>query len=127
MQNAINTDDLPWIPLRPGVAFKALRFFPDDAGWVQLLRVDPGVTIALHRHTGEVHAWHLQGARKLHTGEVVGAGAYVYEAPGNADWWTSVGPEPLIVHVVVYGAVEYLDGNGAVTSRVTASTLRALT
>jgi hypothetical protein len=114
----VDSEEIPWIPLRAGLAFKPLRFSPRDEGWVVLLRVDPGTVIARHRHTGAVHAYHLQGQRKLlDTGAIVGAGSYVYEPPGNVDSWMALGDTPLIAHVVAWGAVEYCDAVGNVVHR----------
>lgn len=116
-------DAAPWVPLSPGKSFKPLRFLREDRGFVELLRLEPGETIPLHRHTGEVHAFNLEGSRQLCTGEVIGPGGYVYEPAGNTDWWKVVGDAPLVVLVVVTGAVEYLDPDGGVTARYTAQTL----
>ena len=116
-------DAVPWVPLSAGKSFKPLRFLREDRGFAELLRLEPGATIPLHRHTGEIHAFNLEGTRQLCTGEVIGPGGYVYEPTGNTDWWTVVGDVPLVVLVVVMGAVEYLDSDGAVTHRYTAQTL----
>lgn len=113
----VHADALPWIPLRPGLAFKPLAFTRGGEGWSILLRVDPGTVIARHRHTGEVHAYHLQGQRRLDGGEVLGPGTYLYEAPGNEDHWSAVGDEPLVALLVATGAVEYLGEDGAIASR----------
>lgn len=118
--------DLPWVPLSPGKAFKPLRFLRGNRGFVELLRLDPGSEIPLHRHTGEVHAVNLHGSRELGTGELIGPGDYVYEPPGNTDSWKVVGDVPLVVLVVVTGAVEYLGPNHEVTARFTADRLDAL-
>jgi 2,4'-dihydroxyacetophenone dioxygenase len=66
-----------------------------------LLRLEPGAEIATHRHTGEVHAFNLEGSRQLSSGEIIGPGDYVYEPLGNMDSWKVVGdvstrlsPEP---------------------------------
>ncbi|ALN78492.1 cupin domain-containing protein [Lysobacter antibioticus] len=118
--------DLPWIPSStPGKAAKPLRFLADDQGFVELLRMDPGVVMPLHRHTGEIHAYNLSGSRLLCTGELIGPGDYVYEPPGNTDWWKIVGDEPMIALVVVMGAVEFLGPGGVVRMRATAETQRA--
>ncbi|HEX6929799.1 MAG TPA: cupin domain-containing protein [Gammaproteobacteria bacterium] len=117
---------VPWVPLGEGKAFKPLRFMGDDRGFVELLRLEPGVEIAWHRHTGEVHAFNLQGTRELHTGERIARGDYVYEPVGNTDTWKAVGTDPLIVLVVVMGAVEYLGPGNTVSARYTAETLREL-
>jgi quercetin dioxygenase-like cupin family protein len=121
-------ESLPWQPLRPGFSTKLLRGGGDDDTRVQLLRLEPGVVIPRHRHTGEVHAWNLAGQRKLlDSGEIIGPGGYVYEPAGNVDSWMAVGDEPLIVFVTVRGAIEYVDeagqpiGQRTSTASVTAS------
>jgi 2,4'-dihydroxyacetophenone dioxygenase len=116
----------PWVPLSPGKSFKPLRFLRDNRGFVELLRLEPGAEIPLHRHTGEVHAINLEGARQLNTGEVIGPGGYVYEPVGNTDSWKVVGDTPLVLLVVVMGAVEYLGADRTVTARYTSDTLMDL-
>lgn len=117
----IDTDRMPWIPMGPpGLSFKPLRFFRDDAGWMYLFRLEPGTLIPRHRHTGEVHGFNVAGRRKLlDTGEVIGPGTYVYEPPGNVDSWMAVGDEPVVLLVTVRGAIEYLGKDGEVAGRVT--------
>lgn len=120
-------DTLPWIPLGPGESFKPLRFLPGDRGRALLLRLEPGTVVPRHRHLGEVHGFNLAGHRKLvETGEIVGPGGYVYEPPGNVDSWMAVGDEPVIVHIVAFGAMEYLDENGKVLRSDKPSSLREL-
>lgn len=115
--------DIPWVPSPvPGKSSKPLRFLRDDRGFVELLRMEPGVAMPRHRHTGETHAFNLSGSRQLSSGEVIGAGDYVYEPPGNVDAWHVVGNEPLVALVVVMGEVEDLDLDGNVRGRATAST-----
>ena len=114
---------VPWVPLGADKAFKPLRFFRDNRGFVELLRLQPGAVIPLHRHTGEVHAFNLQGSRRICTGEIVGPGGYVHEPAGNTDSWQVHGEEELVVMVVVMGAVEYLADDGHVSKRYSADTL----
>ena len=111
--------DGPWIADGPGKWSRPLRFLKDDRGWVELMRLEPGVKVGLHRHTGEVHAYNLEGQRRLASGEVVGPGDYVHEPAGNVDWWEVVGDVPLVVMVVVMGAVEYISYDGVVKRRIT--------
>lgn len=108
-----------WIPEGPGKWSRPLRFMNNGRGWVELMRLDPGVRLGLHRHTGDIHALNLQGERRLCTGEVVGPGDYVHESAGNVDWWEAIGDETLIVFVVVNGTVEYLRAGGEVTRTIT--------
>jgi 2,4'-dihydroxyacetophenone dioxygenase len=122
----LRTADLDWIPLSPGLAFKPITFLPGDAGYQLLLRVDPGTVIPRHRHTGEVHALVLSGARRIvgETDDIV-AGTYVYEPAGNVDSWRAVGDEPCVIHIEVNGRIEYLDDAGAVVRHTDATTARA--
>jgi len=109
----VHTANMAWIPTGPGKSFRPLRFERD--GWSELMRLEPGSLVALHRHTGEVHAFNLSGTRQiLGTDEIIGEGDYVYEPTGNADSWQAVGDRPCVVQIRVVGAVEYLDRSGAV-------------
>jgi anti-sigma factor ChrR (cupin superfamily) len=117
--------DTPWVPLGPGRALKPIRFLSEDRGYVALMQVDPGVAIPPHRHTGETHALTLSGRRELADGVQVGPGDYVYEPAGNTDTWKTVGEAPVIVLIVVYGAVEYLTPQGAVAARYSAAGMEA--
>lgn len=107
-----------WIPEGEGKWSLPIQFLPDGAGWVELMRLDPGVLVSRHRHRGEVHALNLQGVRRLSDGRTIFPGDYVYEPAGNVDFWQAVGEETLIVHVVVRGDVEYLADDGSVTQRI---------
>lgn len=115
----LRADLVPWVERRPGLAFKPLCFLRGGRGWSGLLRVAPGTVIPRHRHTGEIHAYHLQGTRKLDTGMLIGPGAYVYEPAGNVDSWSAVGDIDMIAHVTVYGAIEYLSEDDRVLATVT--------
>jgi len=110
------------MPGGPGKSSKPLRFLGGGRGFVELLRLEAGTVMPLHRHTGDVHAYNLQGSRVLCTGELIEHGQYVYEPPGNTDSWQAVGEEPLVVLVVVTGDVEYLDARQRVKLRVNAAT-----
>lgn len=123
VQCAVDPACLPWVPLGPGKAFKPLAFLRGDRGFVELLRLDPGTHIPLHRHSGEVHAFNLRGSRRLDTGELIGPGGYVHEPAGNIDSWTVAGDEPLELLVVVMGVVEYLSADHQVSDRFDASRL----
>lgn len=108
-----------WMPEGEGKWSLPIQFLPDGAGWVELMRLAPGVRLGLHRHTGEVHALTLAGERRLNDGRVVRAGDYIHEPAGNVDWWEATGDEELLVHVVVKGSVEYLGAHHSVLQRIT--------
>jgi len=112
----------PWIPGGPGKFSKPLRFMSGNRGFVELLRLEPGIKMPVHRHTGEVHAFNLEGSRQLCTGEVINAGQYVYEPAGNIDSWIAIGDRPVVVFVVVMGEVEFYDEHHGVRLRVSALT-----
>ena len=118
----VDTDGMPWIATGPGKSFRPLRFAAD--GWSELMRLEPGSSVALHRHTGEVHAFNIRGTR-----EILGSG----ELSDRAATCTSrrrrmgrVGDEPCVVHIKVAGTIEYLDDNGQVIESVNAETQRAV-
>lgn len=116
---------MPWIPTGPGKSFRPLRFAAD--GWSELMRLEPGSVVAVHRHIGEVHAFNLAGTREVFgTGEQVCPGNYVYEPAGTVDGWRAIGDEPCVVQIKVADAIEYLGGDGQVIESVTAETQRAL-
>jgi len=122
---AVDPESIPWIPLGPGESFKPLCFLPADRGRVLLLRLEPGTIVPRHRHSGEVHGLNIKGQRQLlETGELVGPGGYVYEPAGNVDSWMAIGDEPVIVHIIAHGTLEYLDENDQVLRRDSASSLR---
>jgi 2,4'-dihydroxyacetophenone dioxygenase len=110
-----------WIPEGPGKWALPLQFLAEGAGWVEIMRLEPGIRVGLHRHTGEVHALTLAGARRLNDGRVVRAGDYIHEPAGNVDWWEAIGDDHLLVYVVVMGAVEYLGPHRTVLKRITAA------
>lgn len=117
------TAEVPWIPsATPGKSARPLRFLAGNRGFVELLRMEPGVVMPMHRHAGEIHAYNISGSRRLCTGEVIGPGDYVYEPSGNADWWKIVGDETMVALVVVMGRVEFLAPDGSVRACVTADT-----
>jgi quercetin dioxygenase-like cupin family protein len=120
----LHTQDLPWMPLEPGVWIRPLRLVGEQRSLQ--LKVDPGVVIGRHRHSGYVHAFNVSGSRRLGNGAVAGPGAYVYEPPGNEDSWRCVGDEPCVVQIAMTGRLEYLDAHGAVTSLTDTPSLRQL-
>lgn len=120
---SLSTSDMEWIPTGDGKSFRPLRFEPD--GWSELMRLEPGSVVALHQHTGEVHAYGLSGAREiLGTSEIAGPGSYSYEPAGNTDTWRAVGDQPCVLHIKVTGAVQYLGPDGEVTETINAASQR---
>jgi len=120
----VRSADFPWIPTGAGKSFRPLHFEP--AGWSELMRLEPGSSVATHRHTGAVHAYTLSGARQiLGSGELLGPGDFVYEPAGLVDAWQAVGEQPCIVHIQVSGAIEYLDEAGSVIATIDSASQHA--
>lgn len=120
----VKAEEIDWVPLREGLSFRPLHFAAD--GYSLQLRLQPGTTIARHRHTGEVNAFQLSGAREIiDTGEIIGPGTFVHEPRGNNDTWRSVGDEPCIIQISVKGRVEYVDANGNVLKHTDTFTAQA--
>jgi 2,4'-dihydroxyacetophenone dioxygenase len=91
------------------------------------MRLEPGSVVALHRYTGEVHAYGLSGTRQiLGTGETAGPGSYAYEPAGTVDAWQTAGERPCVLHLKITGAIEYLDDSGQVTETVNSASQRAV-
>lgn len=123
----VDSQAMDWVPAGAGLAFKPLAFLPNNGGWIQLLRLEPGTTIPLHRHTGEVHALNLSGHRVVAgTEATIGPYTYVHECAGDVDTWTAVGSEPCVVHVEVHGTVDYLNEDGTIELVVDAELQRQL-
>ena len=55
-------DQLPFVTFADGIKFQLLKVDIENALWVVRVRFDPGVTIQKHKHTGDVHAFTLEGA-----------------------------------------------------------------
>jgi len=123
-ERVVRTAAMPWIPTGPGKAFRPLRFGTD--GWLEIMRLEPGARVTLHRHNGSVDALTLAGSRRLLDGRTVGVGDYVHEPAGTIDAWEATGDEPCLVVLAISGAVEYLDADGRVTGRVDSASQRAL-
>jgi len=119
----LDTDAMPWIPTGPGKSFRPLRFEP--GGWSELMRLEPGSGAPLHRHSGEVHAYCLSGAREIiGTGEIAGPGSYVYEPAGTVDAWRATGDGPCVLLLKITGTIEYVDADGRVVETIDTGTQR---
>lgn len=66
----------------PGVEYKSLRFDRDTGAGAVLLRMAPGTSYPVHRHTAGEDVYVLDGI--LIVGEErLGAGSYLYSPPGS--------------------------------------------
>jgi hypothetical protein len=122
----VRSHALPWVPSPvTGKSARPLCFLRDGAGFVELLRMEPGIAMPPHRHTGPTHVYQLEGRRRLVDGTVLGPGDYVYEPAGHVDAWEVIGDVPMVALVVVLGDVEDLAPDGSVRGRATTASRRA--
>lgn len=109
---AIQSDDLPWVPQGERVWFKPLRFDLTSGRWVNLIRMTGDGKVNRHRHTGgQVLGYCIRGSwRYLEREWVARPGTFVYEPPG--DIHTLVledGNEEMVTLFILEGVVQYLD------------------
>ncbi len=109
---AIQSDEMPWVPQGERVWFKPLRFDLTSGRWVNLIRMTGDGRVNRHRHTGgQVLGYCIQGSwRYLEREWVARPGTFIYEPPG--DIHTLVledGNEEMITLFLLEGVVQYLD------------------
>ena len=109
---AIQSDELPWVPQGERVWFKPLRFDLTSGRWVNLIRMTGDGRVNRHRHTGgQVLGYCIRGSwRYLEREWVARPGTFVYEPPG--DIHTLVledGNEEMVTLFILEGVVQYLD------------------
>jgi 2,4'-dihydroxyacetophenone dioxygenase len=107
---AIDIDDIPWVPQSERVWFKPVRFDLATGRWINLLKIKPGGKVNRHRHTGgQVMAYTIQGEwRYLERTWVAKPGTFVYEPPGDIHTLTVDGDEEMITLFILEGTVQYL-------------------
>ncbi|EGQ26567.1 cupin 2 barrel protein [Sporosarcina newyorkensis 2681] len=108
---AINSNEIPWIPQTERSWFKPLRFDLTTGSWINLLKVKPGGIVNRHRHTGgKVIAYTLQGQwRYLEREWVAKPGTFVFEPPGDIHTLTVDGEEDMITLFILEGSLQYLN------------------
>jgi 2,4'-dihydroxyacetophenone dioxygenase len=117
-----DTEALPWAENwagDPAIRLKLLMADIEGQRFAVRMQFAPGLTVAPHKHTGEVHAFTTAGRWNYleypHSPDNV-AGSYLFEPPGTAHT-LQVSPdvgEPTDVLFVIYGAMLHLDADGAV-------------
>ncbi len=113
---AIQSDDLPWVPQGDRVWFKPLRFDLANGRWVNLLKVTGGGKVNRHRHSGgQVLGFCIQGS--WHYEErawVARPGTFVYEPPGDIHTLVVDGAEDMMTLFLLEGVIQYLDDDNNV-------------
>lgn len=119
--------ELPFVDVGDGTHLQVLHTDIEKGLWVVRTRYEPGVTIARHKHTGEVFAFTLAGSWKyLEYPEINRAGSYLYEPAGSIH--TLHVPEDneglTDVWFAIYGANLNLDADGNVEMVIDAGLIR---
>jgi hypothetical protein len=126
----VGIDEVPWVPnpAVPGASMRLLQADTERGLYVTAGRLDAGIEVGIHRHTGAVHMFTLSGAWRYLEHEYVNrAGSYLYEPEGSVHTF-SVLPDQGITETltVIYGETQYLDPAGEVIATTNAATnLRA--
>lgn len=117
-----DTDALPWAENwagDPGIRLKLLMADIEGQRFAVRMQFAPGLTVAPHKHTGEVHAFTRAGRWNYleypDSPDNV-AGSYLFEPPGTTHT-LQISPdagEPTDVLFVIYGAMLHLGADGAV-------------
>jgi len=77
-------NELPFVKIAEGAELQLLQVDIEAGLWVIRTRLHPGVTLAKHKHTGEVFAFTIAGEWKyLEYPEISTAGSYLFEPAGS--------------------------------------------
>jgi 2,4'-dihydroxyacetophenone dioxygenase len=110
---AIHSDDIPWVPQGDNVYFKPLRFDLVSGRWINLIKIEGSGTINRHRHSGgQVLGYVLEGSwRYLERGWVATPGTLVYEPPGDIHTLIVDSDEGMTTLFILEGTIQYIDDN----------------
>lgn len=108
---AIHSDEIPWVPQGERVWFKPLRFDLVNGRWINLLKVSGGGKVNRHRHSGgQVLGYVIQGSwRYLEREWVARPGTLIYEPPGDIHTLVVDGAEDMLTLFMLEGVIQYLD------------------
>jgi 2,4'-dihydroxyacetophenone dioxygenase len=108
---AIQSDELPWVPQGENVWYKPLRFDLANGRWVNLLKVTKSGKVNRHRHSGgQVLGFVISGSWHYVEREwVARPGTFVYEPPGDIHTLVVDGAEEMQTLFILEGVIQYLD------------------
>lgn len=116
---AIQSDEIPWVPQGDRVWYKPLRFDFATGRWANLLKVTGGGVVNRHRHSGgQVLGFCIEGSwHYLERDWVARPGTFVYEPPGDIHTLVTDTDAGMITLFLLEGVVEYLDNEDKVLYR----------
>jgi 2,4'-dihydroxyacetophenone dioxygenase len=108
---AIQSDEIPWVPQGENVWFKPLRFDLANGRWVNLLKVTKQGKVNRHRHSGgQVLGFVINGSwHYLEREWVARPGTFVYEPPGDIHTLVVDSAEEMQTLFILEGVIQYLD------------------
>jgi quercetin dioxygenase-like cupin family protein len=107
---AIQADELPWVPQGENVWFKPLRFDLTSGRWVNLIQVRGKGRVNRHRHYGQVQGYCIEGRwRYLERDWVARPGTFIWEPPGDIHTLVTDEEEGMMTLFVLEGVIQYLD------------------
>jgi quercetin dioxygenase-like cupin family protein len=108
---AIQSDELPWVPQGDNVWFRPLRFDLANGRWINLLKVTKQGKVNRHRHSGgQVLGFVIQGQwHYVERDWVARPGTLIYEPPGDIHTLVVDGEEEMLTLFVLEGVIQYLD------------------
>jgi|GEM_PF-68783 len=121
----VGVEDLPWVDLGNGAEVQLLHVDLAQGLWITRNRMQPGVAVEKHYHTGIVYAVTQKGRwwYKETPNQINSAGSYLFEPAMSVH--SLIVPEdqegPTEVWFAVYGANINLDDENNVTSIVDAN------
>lgn len=59
--DVIHTDEVPWLPLAPGVSMRPLRLDDASGAFTVMIRAMPGAVLPRHKHIGLSEIYVLKG------------------------------------------------------------------
>lgn len=116
---AIHSDEIPWVPQGDQVWFRPLRFDLQNGRWINLLRVAKQGKVNRHRHSGgQVIGYVIQGSwRYLERDWVARPGTLIWEPPGDIHTLVTEGEEEMLTLFILEGVIQYLDDNDQMISQ----------
>ena len=80
--NTVHPEELPWLPLAPGVGVKVLKVNRETGGFSVMIRAEPGGVLPPHQHVESSEIYILKGQGTHAQTGFYKAGDYISEPKG---------------------------------------------
>lgn len=80
--DTIHTDQMPWLPLAPGVEVKPLRLLEDSGAFTCMIHASPNSVLPRHQHLEASHIYIIRGKGQHPQTGAFEPGDYVFERKG---------------------------------------------